>query len=99
VILTQIQISSKKPLLKIQGIFVTKYQNKPDIDVVVEIHGPSNKAGFVTLTGPGIEPMIQPVHIGSSGSAFNTFIHPFSGEITVFVEVGEFNATRKHMID
>jgi hypothetical protein len=88
-----------KPILKIQGIFVTKYQNKPDIDVVVEIHGPRRKTGVVTLTGPGIEPMKQPVHLGVSGSTFNTFIHPFSGEITVLVEVDKYNATRKHIID
>jgi hypothetical protein len=41
-----------------------------------------------------MEPMKQPVLIGPGGSTLNTFIHPFSGEITVFVEVGDLNATR-----
>ena len=51
-----------------------------------------------------MEPMIQPVLIGPGGSTQNTFIHPFSGEITVTVEVvneydARYTAERKHMID
>jgi hypothetical protein len=85
---------SHKPELIIQGIYTTKHQNNPEIHMIVEIHGPANATGIVTLTGRYIEPMIQPVLIGPGGSTRNTFIHPFSGEITVFVEVGELNATR-----
>lgn len=72
--------------------------------MIVEIHGPANATGFVTLTGSNMEPMIQPVLIGPGGSTQNTFIHPFSGEITVTVEVvneydARYTAERKHMID
>jgi hypothetical protein len=88
-----------EPRLIVQGIYTTQYQNNPEIHMVLKIEGPANATGFVTLTGSNMEPMIQPVLIGPDGSTRNTFIHPFSGEITVFVKVGDLNATRKHMID
>jgi hypothetical protein len=84
-----------EPMLIVQGIYTTKHENNPEIHMVVKIVGPANATGFVSLTGSNMEPMIQPVLIGPDGSTRNTFIHPFSGEITVFVEVGELNATRK----
>ncbi len=88
-----------EPMLIVQGIYTTKHENNPEIHMVVKIVGPANATGFVSLTGSNMEPMIQPVLIGPDGSTRNTFIHPFWGEITVFVEVGDLNATRKHMID
>jgi hypothetical protein len=95
VVIANVWINVYETRLIVQGIYTTQHENNPEIHMVVEIHGPANAAGFVTLTGRYMEPMIQPVLIGPGGSTRNTFIHPFSGEITVFVEVGEHNATRK----
>jgi hypothetical protein len=89
-----LDITCSTPRLIVQGIYTTKHENKDEIYMVVEIHGPANATGFVTLTGSNMEPIIQPVLIGPGGSTENIFIHPFRGEITVFVEVGELNATR-----
>ncbi len=104
VIETKMWVSAYNPTLIVQGIYTTKHVNNPEIHMVVKIVGPANATGFVTLTGSNMEPMIQPVLIGPDGSTRNTFIHPFSGEITVSVEVVNvydvrYIAERKHMID
>ncbi len=99
VVITNVWINVYETRLFVQGIYTTQHENNPEIHMVLEIHGPANAAGVVTLTGRYMEPMIQPVLIGPGGSTRNTFIHPFSGEITVFVEVGEQNATRKRDFD
>ena len=83
------------PQLKIQSLINTYQENKPEFYMTVKIHGPANSTGIVTLTGFGMETMIQPVSIDPSGIATNHFIVTFRGEITILAEVGELTAERK----
>ena len=87
---------SYNPKLNIQSLNLIYYENKPEFTMIVEIDGPANTTGIVTLTGLGMEPMIQPLIIGPNGSSTgNTFRLTFTDEITVLAEVGELTAERK----
>jgi hypothetical protein len=81
--------------LIIQSTRSTSYENKLESSLIAEIKGPANATGFATLTGLGMDPMIQPLLIGPDGSTSITFIHTFRGEVTLLVEVGKLTAERK----
>ena len=95
VIRKRVWVKCITPELIIQSTRSTSFENNPESSLIAEIKGPPNKAGFVTLTGPGMDPMIQPLLLGPDGSTRIKFIHTFKGEVILLVEVGELTAERK----
>jgi hypothetical protein len=92
----KVHVKCTNPKLIIQSTISTSYENKLlQSSLIAEIQGPPNAAGFATLTGSGMDPMIQPLLLGPDGSTSIRFIHTFSGEVTLLVEVGELTAERK----
>ena len=100
---SDVYVKCTTPKLIIQTTNSISFENKPGRYLIVDIKGPPNKAGFATLTGSGMDPMIQPVLLGPNGFTQITFIHTFLGEVTISVKVGagerdELNAERKIII-
>jgi hypothetical protein len=95
VLFSKVPVYSETPKLIIQSTISNSFENKPESSLVAEIQGPADAAGFVILTGSGMDPMKQPLLLGPDGSTRITFIHTFRGEVTLLVEVGELTAERK----
>jgi hypothetical protein len=64
-------------------------------EIYVNVKGASGTTGIVTLSGPGTQPMVQPVLIGLSGQTKITFIVYPNGEYTALVEIGELSVEKK----
>lgn len=82
------------PTLSLQLSF-NYNDSRVETDIFVDIDGPPNTTGIVTLTGLDIEPMIQPVIIGGTGHTRNTFTFFAQGQYTAKVEIGEFTAEKQ----
>jgi hypothetical protein len=64
-------------------------------NIYVDVLGLPGATGIVTLTGPEIQPMIQPVVIGETGPTRVTFIVFANGEYTALIEVGSLTVEKK----
>jgi hypothetical protein len=84
------------PLVELDYNWTYNSENlRVSTNIFVHIEGQSGTTGIVTLSGPEIQPMVQPVVIGQNGQTSITFIVFANGEYTALVEIGGHTVEKK----